>query len=172
MTRLIRTELLKQRYTPTWQIAFAGVPVIAVLVTMAVFGAAGRQGNPPLGPDSLVQALAAPTSVVTLLALLLGIVGLSGEYRHQTITTTLLSRPRRRDVVAAKLAAHALTGAVMALVTVAVTAAVAVPWLHGAGVPVHVGGDAVRVSGSFSRPRCRPPSVWRSARSSATRPWP
>ena len=146
MKRLIRTELLKQRTTPVFLLAFAAVPVLALLVTVAVYGAAGNQGNPALGTDSLVQALGAPASVVTTLALLLGVVGMGGEYRHQTITTTLLMAPRRRDVVVAKLAAFALMGAAMALVTTAVAAAVAVPWLHSAGVPVHFGADALRVS--------------------------
>ena len=149
MNHLVRAELLKQRTTPVFQIAFAATPVLAALVTFAVFGAAGRQGNDPLGPDSLMQALGAPASVITTLALLLGVVGLSGEYRHKTITTTLLTTPRRRDVVVAKLVAHGLTGAAMTLVTSAVVAAVAVPWLRSAGVPLGVDADIARVVASL-----------------------
>ena len=146
MKSLIRAELLKQRTTPTFLVAFAAVPVIAVLVILAVYGAAGTQGNDPLGPDSLVHAVGAPASVITMLALLLGVVGMAGEYRHKTITTTLLAAPRRRDVVVAKIAAHALTGAAMAVVTVAVSLAVAVPWLIRAGVPLTEGGEAAGVA--------------------------
>ena len=146
MRSLIRAELLKQRTTPAFLAAFAATPVIAVLVTLAVYGAAGRQGNDPLGPDSLVHAVGAPASVITMLALLLGVVGMAGEYRHKTITTTLLAAPRRREVVVAKIAAHALTGAAMAVVTIAASLAVAVPWLVGAGVPQTEGGEAAGVA--------------------------
>ena len=149
MIRLVRTEVLKQRTTPAFLIAFAAVPLLAVAVVAAVFGAAGHQGNDPLGPASLVQVLGAPASIVTTLALVLGVVGLGGEYRHQTITTTLLAAPRRSRVVAAKVVAHGLTGAAMAIVMVVVTAAIAVPWLVQADVAVDVGGDAARVAGTL-----------------------
>jgi ABC-2 type transport system permease protein len=139
---LIRAELLKQRTTPAFRAVFAAVPVLAVLVTVAVYGAAGRQGNDPLSPESLVHAAGAPASVVTMLALLLGVVGMAGEYRHRTITSTFLAAPRRGRVVLAKVAAHALTAAAMAAVTVAVSLAVAVPWLVRAGVPLTEGGEA------------------------------
>jgi ABC-2 type transport system permease protein len=143
---LIRAELLKQRTTPAFLAAFAAVPVIAVLVILAVYGAAGRQGNDPLGPESLVHAVGAPASVITMLALLLGVVGMAGEFRHKTITTTLLAAPRRGEVVVAKVAAHAVTGAAMAAATIAVSLAVAVPWLIRADVPLTQGGEAAGVA--------------------------
>lgn len=149
MNRLIRTELLKQRTTPSVLLALAGVPVMGGLVVLAVFGAAGRQGNDPLGPDSLAQVLGAPASIVTTLALILGVTGVAGEYRHKTITTTLLATPRRGRVVAAKVVAHAVTGAAMAVVMLAATTAVAVPWLLRADVPMDVGGNVARVSGGL-----------------------
>ena len=71
---------------------------------------------------------------------------MAGEYRHQTITTTFLASPHRRDVVIAKLIAHALTGALMALLSLAVAAAIAVPWLLASGVDVHLDGEGVRVA--------------------------
>lgn len=149
MNRLVRAELLKQRTTPAFQLAFAAVPALAALVTFAVYSLAGHEGNDPLGPDSLMHAAGAPASVVTTLALLLGVVAMAGEYRHGTITTTLLAAPRRWDVVVAKVAAHALTGAAMAVVTLAVSLGIAVPWLLSAGVDVEVSGDVVRVAGAF-----------------------
>lgn len=146
MNRLVRAELLKQRTVPALLLAYAAVPVLAGLVTFAVYSMAGRQGNDPLGADSLLHATGAPASVVTTLALLLGVVGMAGEYRHGTITTTLLAAPRRWDIVVAKVAAHALTGAAMAVVTIAVSLAIAVPWLTSAGVDVRVTAEVVRVA--------------------------
>ena len=148
MKHLLRAELLKQR-TPAFLLAYAAVPVLAALVTFAVYSMAGRQGNDPLGPDSLLHATGAPASVITTLALLLGVVGMAGEYRHGTIITTLLAAPRRWDVVVTKVAAHALTGAAMAVVTIAVSLAIAVPWLMNAGVDVHVSAEVVRVAGAL-----------------------
>lgn len=149
MIRLLRAELLKQRTAPAFFLAIAAVPVLAALVTFAVYSMAGRQGNAPLGPESLLHATGAPASVVTTLALLLGVVGMAGEYRHGTIITTLLAAPRRWDVVVAKVAAHAVTGAAMAAVTIAVSLAVAVPWLMRAGVDVEVTAEVVRAGAAL-----------------------
>jgi ABC-2 type transport system permease protein len=149
MSRLVRTELLKQRTTPVFLIGLAAVPILTALVTIAVLSSAGHQGTEALGGRSLVEAMSAPASIVTAVALLLGIFGMAGEYRHQTITTTFLTTPRRRDVVAAKLVAHGMTGAAMALLAVVVTAAITTPWLHSAGVAVQLDGDVVRVAAGF-----------------------
>ena len=80
--------------------------------------------------------------MITLVALLLGVLGMAGEYRHHTVTTTFLATPRRGRVVVAKLVAHALTGALMGLCTLAAAGLVAVPWLASSDVAVHVDGDA------------------------------
>ena len=71
---------------------------------------------------------------------------MAGEYRHQTITTTFLASPRRRDVVIAKLLAHSLTGALIALLSLSVAAAIAVPWLHASGVDIHIDAEVIRVA--------------------------
>jgi ABC-2 type transport system permease protein len=146
MNRLVRTELLKQRTTRTFVAGMAAAPAVSSLVTIAILSAAGKHGNDPLSPENLVQVLGAPAGAITLIAILLGVFGMTGEYRHQTITTTFLACARRRDVVIAKLAAHALTGAVMAVLSLAVSAAIAVPWLQSSGVDIHVGGDTIRVA--------------------------
>ena len=144
MSSLVRTELLKQRTLRTFLAGWAAAPVIAALATIAIFAAAGRDGNDPLDSRSLLHAVGAPTGVVTVIALLLGVVGMTGEYRHETITTTFLARPRRRDVLTAKLAAYAITGAVLSTAAAAVSAAVAVPWLHSRGIPIELDVDLLR----------------------------
>ncbi len=146
MNRLVCTELLKQRTTRTLVGGIATAPVIAGLVTIAILSAAGKHGNDPLSPDNLVQVLGAPATAIALIAIVLGVLGMAGEYRHQTITTTFLASPNRRNVVMAKLAAHSITGAAMGVLSLTVSAAIAVPWLHSSGVDIQVGGDAVRVA--------------------------
>jgi ABC-2 type transport system permease protein len=146
MNRLVRTEVLKQRTTRTLVGGIAAAPFIAGLVTIAILSAAGKHGNDPLSADNLIQVLGAPAGAITLIAILLGVVGTAGEYRHQTITTTFLATPRRRDVVTAKLAAHSLTGAAMALLSLTVSTAIAVAWLRSSGVDIHVGSNTIRVA--------------------------
>jgi hypothetical protein len=73
-------------------------------------------------------------------AAVLGAIGLTGEFRHRTATATFLATPHRGRVVAAKLVTHALIGAGYALVCLAVTAAIAVPWLSARHITLAVGG--------------------------------
>jgi hypothetical protein len=146
MRRLVHTELLKLRTTRTFLFGMASAPVVGALVTLANYSVAGKQGNEPLGPHSFVQALGAPASVITLIALLLGVLGMAGEYRHHTVTTTFLATPRRGQVVVAKLLAHGLVGALMGLGTLAAAGLVAVPWLASSDVTTHLDGDATRVA--------------------------
>jgi ABC-2 type transport system permease protein len=146
MNRLVRTELLKQRTTRTGLAVVAAAPVAAALVAVAVLDAAGKHGNEPLGSDSLTQALGAPASVVTVLALLGGILAMAGEHRHATITTTFLATPRRREVVTARLAAQALVGAAMGLLSLAAAAAVALPWLSSSEVAVRLDAEVLGVA--------------------------
>jgi ABC-2 type transport system permease protein len=149
VNRLVRTELLKQRTTRTFVTGVAAAPVVAVLITIAMFGAAGTQGNEPLQADSLKQALGAPSTVVPVIALVLGLLAMTGEHRHQTITTTFLACPRRKDVVLAKLAAASLVGGALGVLSLAGSAALAVPWLRASGVSVDVDADIARIAIGF-----------------------
>jgi ABC-2 type transport system permease protein len=146
MNRLIRTELLKQRTTRTFVAGVTGAPVVAALITIAILSLSGQQGNDPLSPDSLVHIVGAPAAVIALVAVVLGVLGMAGEYRHRTITTTFLATPRRRDVVVAKIAAHAVTGALMGVLSLVVSTAIAVPWLYASDVVIRVDGRTATVA--------------------------
>lgn len=145
----MRTELLKQRTARSFVAGVLSAPVIGALVTLAVFGGSGRQGNDPLSADSLALALGAPASVITFVALLLGVLGMTGEYRYATVTTTFLATPARGRVLAAKLAAHALTGLAMAALCLATAAVIAVSWLAAVDIPVQVDARVARVVGGL-----------------------
>ena len=134
MTRLVRAEFAKLGTTRFIYGLAAGMAVFAVLAVVAVGTAAGTQGNPSLSADSLPMFVAGPVALVSGAALLLGILGVAGEFRHQTISQTFLVTPDRGRVVAAKLVAYPLAGIALALTTLAVTAAVGAGWLAAMGI--------------------------------------
>ncbi len=101
-----------------------------------------------------------------IFAMILGITGMTGEYRYQTITPTFLATPRRARVVLAKMVAHLGVGlgygVVCVLVALVVGGAIVLPAAsRSASAPTGCG----RRSGSASsRSRCGPCSASASAR--------
>jgi len=134
MIRLIRAEFTKLATTRLIYGLAAGMTAFAVLTVVAGVAYAGREGNPSLSANSLPMFVAAPVTLLSGAALLLGILGMTGEFRHQTVTQTFLVTPDRGRVVAAKLVAYPLAGIALALTTLAVTAAVATGWLATKGI--------------------------------------
>jgi ABC-2 type transport system permease protein len=65
--------------------------------------------------DNLVQTVAFSAEWGYIFSAVLGIIGLTGEYRHMTVTPTFLSVPRRGVVVTVKLVTYLLWGAVIGL---------------------------------------------------------
>jgi ABC-2 type transport system permease protein len=134
MIRLIRAEFTKLATTRLIYGLAAAMAAFAVLTVVVGVTAAGQQGNPPLSADSFPMLIAGPVTLLPGAALLLGILGMAGEFRHQTVTQAFLVTPHRGRVVAAKLVAYPLAGIALALVTLAVTAAVAAGWLAAKGI--------------------------------------
>jgi ABC-2 type transport system permease protein len=146
VNKLIRTELIKQRTVRTFIVTVGATPVLVALLAVAGLAAAGHQDNEPLSSASLHQLIAAPASIIAAIALLLGVIGITGEYRHQTITNTFLAHPRRADIVSSKLAAHAITGALMGLASLTVTLAIGLPWLTASGIDINVDRETARIA--------------------------
>jgi ABC-type transport system involved in multi-copper enzyme maturation permease subunit len=121
---LLRSELTKIRSTRLWWgllIGVVGYVALQAGVTAAFAGVdpgAGQPTSPDLDtPEALrgVYASAAFTGAY-IFALVLGVTGMTGEYRYQTATPTFLATPRRARVVVAKAAAHGLVGCVYGVV--------------------------------------------------------
>jgi ABC-2 type transport system permease protein len=134
MTRLIRAEFSKLRTTRVVYGMAAAMAAFALLTVVAGIAYAGREGNPALSADSLPMFVAAPVTLLSGAALLLGILGMSTEFRHQTVTQTFLVTPKRGRVVAAKLVAYPLAGIALAVSVLAFTAALAAGWLAATGI--------------------------------------
>lgn len=124
MTGLVRAELLKITSTRLWwglligAVAFSGIQSLANAIVAGMEAGAGAPAMPGLETPEAVRSVY-PMAMFTgtyMFALVLGITGMTGEYRHQTITSTFLVSPRRARVVVAKVLAHALMGVVYGLV--------------------------------------------------------
>jgi len=109
MKALLEAELLKLRTTRTFA-ALAGAAVatsvlIVVLVTLL---------SEPSEDSVLSDVFTSDTS--SLFILVLAIVGISGEWRHRTITSSLLAEPDRLRFLATKTLAFATAGLLLSLV--------------------------------------------------------
>lgn len=134
----MRTEFLKLRTvrSPLLLLAAAQLVVIAGVSGLFVSGASLDDPATPL------RALG-HAGLVSMFSLVLGIVGVAGEYRHRTITDTYLGTPRRGRVVTAKLATYAIAGAVFGLVSSLVAGVATATWLAGKGRSLDLADSAV-----------------------------
>lgn len=134
MTALFASELLKLRtLRSTW--GFVVVTMLfAGLVTAGNIGGAAPADR--LDPDLQSQIALDVAFPASVLALLLGIILVTNEFRHGTIARTLLATPRRGRFVIVKLLTGAIVGLGLAIVGLAVAFVVATIWLGILDVPL------------------------------------
>ena len=137
MTALYAAEVLKLRtLRSTWGF---------VLVTMVFAGliTAGNIGGAPatdrFDPELQSQIALDAAFPASVLALLLGIILVTNEFRHGTIARTLLATPRRGRFIVVKLLAGTTVGASFAVAALLVAVVVGAIWLGVLDVPLHPG---------------------------------
>jgi hypothetical protein len=140
VTRLFAAELLKLRtIRAMWGYGLAAILFGGLL-------AAGTIGSPPdddrFAEDFQFDLVLSGAFPAVVLALLLGMLLFTNEFRHGTISRTLLVTPRRPLLVTLKLMVGATAGIGLALLAVATTAVVAVVWLGILDVPLELGDAA------------------------------
>jgi ABC-2 type transport system permease protein len=133
--RLVRAELLKLRTTQVW--FWLLLASLAVSVLAAVVGLASDEVRKPAD----VATIFANANGGLAVAFILGILGITTEFRHQTFTPAVLATPSRWAIVSAKLLTYALVGAAYAAVGITVQLAIAVPWLSSKGIDLELGGE-------------------------------
>ncbi|HEV8648397.1 MAG TPA: ABC transporter permease [Actinomycetes bacterium] len=145
MRRLVAAEFHKLFTTRLWLWLLLGsIALTALYASLAIaFGDSPDNPTPPLSsPGGQRTVFSVGQGAGTLLAVLAAI-GLTGEFRHKTATPTFLATPRRGRVVLAKLVTYGLVGVGYALVCVAVTVAVALPWLGAKGIDVPLSSNGI-----------------------------
>jgi hypothetical protein len=139
MIPLIRGEFLKVRTTQVWfWMLLATIAVSGLLVVAQIAPSDGVRTSGDV-PD-----LFASSSTAYVVVFVLGALGVTTEFRYQTITPTVLQTPNRWTIVTAKMITYAILGALYALVAVAVQLIIAVPWLSSKGVEVDFGNGSVQ----------------------------
>ena len=133
MNALLKAELLKLRTTRTFGVV-VGVSAL-VSVALAVLGAS---------LDKKISAHELFTNnSITYVIVLLGAIGMTGEWRHRTITSTILASPDRVRLLSAKVMASAAAGVVLVFLVTVVTMIAGTIALKAAGHPtLGIGGLA------------------------------
>lgn len=115
---LVRSELAKVTSTRLWCGLLIGVVLytgVQAGVSAAFAGStpgAGQPATPGLDTSAGLRNVYAASAFTGayVFALVIGVTGMTQEYRYQTATSTFLLTPRRARVVLAKAAAHLLVG--------------------------------------------------------------
>lgn len=116
MSQALRAELIKLSTTRTFVALTAAALGLSLLVVVLATSI-----DTTFGEDDLRALFAFDQS--GLFILLLGAIGMSGEWRHRTIASTVLAVPQRFLLMGAKVIAYAAAGIVLSLlVTVTIMA--------------------------------------------------
>jgi ABC-2 type transport system permease protein len=109
VSAFLRAELLKLRTTRTFAALVGSAVALSLLVVVLTASIAD-------GFDSEDVRDLFTADFTSLFILLLGVMGMAGEWRHRTITSTVLAAPDRVRLLAAKTIAYAVAGAVLSLI--------------------------------------------------------
>lgn len=133
MMRLVHAEFRKLLTTQVW--FWLLMATIAIGALLAVGQIAPSEGirTPEKVPD-LFAAFASSPGYVVLFTL--GVLGVTTEFRYQTITPTVLQTPSRWAIVTAKMITYAIVGVVYAIAALLAETVVGVPWLNAKGIDV------------------------------------
>jgi ABC-2 type transport system permease protein len=134
MTALLQAELIKLRTTRTF-VALTAIAVSTSLILTALVALL----SDPTEESVLTDVFTTDTS--SLFILVLAIVGISGEWRHRTITSAILAAPHRVRFLAAKTLAFAAAGLVLSLLISISVAIVGMVLLSAQDLPTPAAGE-------------------------------
>ncbi len=126
MSALLRAELLKLRTTRTFVALVAAALALSLLVVVLT-----TLIDDGFSEEDVRRLFTADFS--SLFILLLGVMGMAGEWRHRTITSTILAAPDRLRLLVAKTLSYAVAGVVLSLIVTVTIMAVGTLILSGRG---------------------------------------
>jgi ABC-2 type transport system permease protein len=137
--RALAAELFKLRTTRTsWGVTLGSLGLVVIISVIAAL--AGDFSSTDEAPGTDLMEI---SGLVQIFALVLGILVVATEFRHGTITPSLLAVPDRVRLVMAKLIGSLLAGALLGLVAAAACAAIVLPLLSARDIAT--GTDAGEV---------------------------
>jgi hypothetical protein len=141
--------LLKLRTTQVWFWLLVATVAVGALLAVAQVAPSDGIRRPEQVPDLFAGFAAAPGYVILFT---LGALGVTTEFRYQTITPTVLQTPSRWAIVTAKMITYAIVGVLYAVAALIAEAAVGVPWLTAKDVDVRWGDGDVQhaILGTFA----------------------
>ena len=123
MTALLQAELLKLRTTRTFAAVVASAAALSLV--LVVLGAV-------LGKETDPHALFT-NNAITYIIVLLGAIAMTGEWRHRTITGSVLAAPNRLRLLAAKAMSYSVAGVALSILVTVPTIIVGELVLAGRG---------------------------------------
>jgi hypothetical protein len=151
----IVSEIRKVFTTRLWWGMLLGMAVLAGLIALGFAALVGTEfGEDPttgvnpfaemnVGVAQLIYNAGLIQNFTTLFPLALGVLLITSEYRHQTITATFLSTPRRWVVLVSKTVAVVLVGVIYAVAHAGASLAGGAAMLAGKGHPTLLGDTEV-----------------------------
>ena len=138
MKALLRAELIKLRTTRTFVVLTAAALAISLLVVVLTTTLQDEWTE-----DDARDLFA--TDFTGLFILLLGVMGMAGEWRHRTITSTVLAAPRRLRLLSAKTISYAVAGIAISLIVTVTIMAIGTLILSARDLPTAGLGDLADV---------------------------
>ena len=140
MSGLLKAELIKVRTTRT----FAALVLVAVGTSLLITSLIASLST-PAQDEVLGDVFQSDTS--SLFIMILAIVGITGEWRHRTITSSLLAAPDRLRFLAAKTIAFAVAGVALSLLISVAVSAAGLAILEARSLPTPEAGELIEQIG-------------------------
>jgi ABC-2 type transport system permease protein len=136
MTRLVGAEIFKLRTTRTFYGLVLGALGLVLLIVILATATAGKS-------DITLRDAIGISGFAQVFALLLGIIAVTAEFRHGTVTPSLLVVPDRVKLTLAKLGAALLVGLALGLVATGLAALIGGLILNARDIPNPLSGSDV-----------------------------
>jgi ABC-2 type transport system permease protein len=146
MNRVIGSELFKLRTTRTFIALVASALLLVIIPTVLICALANFNDSDNVA-DGLMFGLGTP---VRALALVIGILAVTNEFRHGTITPTLLVAPDRVKLMLSKLVAALAAGLALGIASLGLILGISAAIGAARGFDVSSDGLALFVGGALS----------------------